>query len=112
MCSEDLRYTVVDQEFRIKSLEEELARVREGRKKCERQRRREGAFLEAVVTQCRGDNVPLSDLRCGEFCTRYKVRTPVCRALCETRAPPCSYWHQDTATDFRITQKEHNEDHQ
>ena len=87
---------VITQEMEIKGLREENAVLKESKRKCERNRKREGRFLESVITQCKGDNVPLTDQRCTDFCRENKVKVPLCKALCETRAPPCTYWHRDT----------------
>ena len=78
-------------DLRVRLAEETLARTR-----CQNNRRREGAFLEAVINQCKGDNVPLTEPTCSDFCRRNQVLLPVCKALCQIKVPSCSYWHQDT----------------
>ena len=90
---------VIRQELEIGQLRSHLAEESLARRRCEDNRRREGRFLEAVIGQCKGDNVPLTDTSCSDFCRRNQVTLPVCKALCETKVPPCSYWHQDTRKD-------------
>ena len=70
---ESLRNVVIGQELRIKELEQSVKQLTEQKKKCERHRKREGKFLESVINKCKGDNVPLSDISCSDFCKRNKV---------------------------------------
>ena len=93
---ENLRYTLISQELKIEELKRENILLRDSKRKCERNRKREGHFLESLINQCKGDNVPLTDKRCSKFCKKNKVKLPMCKALCETRVPSCSYWHQDS----------------
>ena len=70
---ESLRNFVIIQEARIKELEETVTLLTDQKKRCERHRKREGKFLESVIQRCRGDNVPLTDTSCQDFCDRNKV---------------------------------------
>ena len=70
---ESLRNVVIAQEGRIKELELVVKQLTEQKKKCERHRKREGKFLESVINKCKGDNVPLTDSSCDDFCKRHKV---------------------------------------
>ena len=90
---------VIQQEVEIGRLREELAAESMARKKCQDNRRREGNFLETVINQCKGDNVPLTETSCTDFCRQNQVQVPVCAALCQTEVTPCSYWHRDTVKD-------------
>ena len=98
---ESLRNVVIAQEARIKELQVAVKQLTDQKKKCDRHRKREGKFLESVITQCKGDNVPLTDLSCSKFCRGHKVKEAVCRALCATKLPPCAYWHQDTLRNYQ-----------
>ena len=60
---------MISQELRIKELQKKvqvidlyvfmsdslIQHLTEGKKKCERNRKREGKFLESVISQCKGD---------------------------------------------------------
>ena len=70
---ESLRNVVIGQELRIKELEQTVKQLTKQKEKCARHRKREGKFLESVINKCKGDNVPLSDVRCTEFCNKNKV---------------------------------------
>ena len=70
---ESLRNFVIIQEARIKELEETVTQLTDQKKRCERHRKREGKFLESVIHRCKGDNVPLTDISCEDFCDRNKV---------------------------------------
>ena len=70
---ESLRYKVIAQEGRIKELEVAVKQLTEQKEKCDRHRKREGKFLESVINKCKGDNVPLTDRSCDDFCRRHKV---------------------------------------
>ena len=70
---ESLRDKVIAQEVRIKELELEVKQLTEQKEKCDRHRKREGKFLETVINKCKGDNVPLTDRSCDDFCKRHKV---------------------------------------
>ena len=87
---------MIQQELELGRLREELDAETLARSRCQDNRRREGAFLEAIIGECKRDNVPLTDSSCSEFCRRNQVKLPVCKALCQTKVPPCSYWHKDT----------------
>ena len=70
---QSLRDKVIAQEVRIKELELEVKQLTEQKEKCDRHRKREGKFLETVINKCKGDNVPLTDRSCDDFCKRHKV---------------------------------------
>ena len=91
-----LRDLVIQQELELGRLREELEAETLARSRCQDNRRREGSFLEAIIDECKRDNVPLSDSSCSEFCRKNQVKLPVCKALCQSKVPPCSYWHKDT----------------
>ena len=91
-----LRDLVIQQELELGRLREALDAETLARSRCQDNRRREGSFLEAIIGECKRDNVPLSDSSCSEFCRKNQVQLPVCKALCQSKVPPCSYWHKDT----------------
>ena len=91
-----MRDLVIEQELEIVRLREALDAETLARSRCQDNRRREGSFLEAIIDECKRDNVPLTDWSCSEFCRKNQVTLPVCKALCQTEVPPCSYWHKDT----------------
>ena len=70
---ESLRNVVIAQEAKIKDLEARVDSLTEEKKRCERHRKREGKFLESVISKCKGDNVPLTDNSCSEKCKLNKV---------------------------------------
>jgi hypothetical protein len=96
----------IRQELELARLRARLAEETVARTRCQDNRRREGHFLEAVIAQCKGDNVPLTDITCTDFCRRNQVKLPVCKAVCQTKIPSCSYWHKDTIKPPLVTFEE------
>jgi hypothetical protein len=96
----------IRQELELARLRARLAEETLARTRCQDNRRREGHFLEAVIAQCKGDNVPLTDTSCTDFCRMNQVNLPVCKAVCQTKIPSCSYWHKDTIKPPLVTFEE------
>ena len=81
------------QEERIHLLQNKLDQVKTHTKKCDRLRKKERRFLQTLIEISKRDNVPLSDERCSEFCSKNKVKDVDCKLMCYSSiSKTCEDW--------------------
>ena len=81
------------QEERIHLLQNKLDQVKTHTKKCDRLRKKERRFLQTLIEISKRDNVPLSDERCSEFCSKNRVKEVDCKLMCYSSiSKTCEDW--------------------
>merc|ERR1712079_135449 len=93
ISSAHLRLEVMLQEERIHLLQNKLDQVKTHTKKCDRLRKKERRFLQTLIEISKRDNVPLSDERCSEFCSKNRVKEVDCKLMCYSSiSKTCEDW--------------------
>ena len=76
-----------------------MKRIKEN---CKATRRRERHFLKNVINFFQQDEGNLTEASCEEMCKKNKVQGAMCKELCKTKDPPCTYWHNDIYNSPRV----------
>ena len=99
--SAPLRLDILLQDEKIARLNQQIHELTVLNRKCDKHRKRQLRFLQALINSFKGDNVPLSENVCTRECQKYNVKSNLCNMLCTaTTSTPWSM--NDIGGDYKF----------